>query len=164
MYHNDVSHWTVALMFARCTLYTAHRGGKNARTNTERVAVALGMFEAKKYAEAWAVARGPVRKSAPTQNANTLERKVKQCVARTRDGEYSRALAGLQSADILRLVAPMVAHKFNQASLWVTVASIADVILTNDPKAPVVIAIAKQKEDRPRHNDKENKKRPNDSH
>ena len=100
MYHNDVSHWTVALMFARCTLYTAHRGGKNARTNTERVAVALGMFETKKYAEAWAVARGPVRKSAPTQNANTLERKVKQCVARTRDGEYSRALAGLQSADM----------------------------------------------------------------
>ena len=55
---------------------------------------------------------------------------------------------------LLRLVAPMVAHKFNQASLWVTVASIADVILTNDPKAPVVIAIAKQKEDRPRHSDK----------
>ena len=65
---------------------------------------------------------------------------------------------------LLRLVAPLIAHKFNQASLWVTVASIADVVITNDPKAPVVIALAKQKEERPRFNDKENKKRPNESH
>ena len=100
-FHNDVPHWTIALMFAKCTLYTAHRGGRKAKTNAERVIAALDRYDRKEYAEAWAVARGPGRKArAPTSSPNTMERRVAQCIAQTSDAEYSRALAGLQSEDL----------------------------------------------------------------
>ena len=100
MHFNDDRHWTVALMFAKCTLYTAHRGGRKAKTNTERVSAALDLYEAQRYADAWRVAMGPARPGRPQAHANSMERRVAQCVAQTRDGEYSRALAGLQSAEM----------------------------------------------------------------
>ena len=103
VHFNDDAHWVVLAMFAKCTLYTSHRGGKKykTQTNAERVSAALDLYEAKRYAEAWKAAKGPARKArAPAGNANTMERRVAQCVAQTRDAEYSRALAGLQSADL----------------------------------------------------------------
>ena len=103
MHFKDEVHWQVLWMYAKCTLYTAHRGGKGrkVKTNSERVSAALDLYEAKRYAEAWAAAKGPARKAQTQASAaNAMDRRVQQCIAQTRDAEYSRALAGLQSADL----------------------------------------------------------------
>ena len=58
---------------------------------------------------------------------------------------------------ILRMIAPIIAHRMKGLNLFVSVASVLDVCLANDPAAPITIVIEERRE-RPSHDGPPKKK------